>query len=65
MESIAREHGKTPAQVALNWLLTRDEHVIPIPGAKNAHQATDNAGAIGWRLADEEFRRIDQASRGL
>jgi aryl-alcohol dehydrogenase-like predicted oxidoreductase len=65
METIAQARNKTTAQVALNWLLAKDEHIIPIPGAKNARQATDNAGAIGWRLSEEEFRRVDEASRGL
>jgi aryl-alcohol dehydrogenase-like predicted oxidoreductase len=65
METIAQARGKTTAQVALNWLLAKDEHIIPIPGAKNQRQATDNAGAIGWRLSEEEFRQIGEASSGL
>jgi len=65
MESVAATRNKTVAQVALNWLLTRDERIIPIPGAKNARQASDNAGAIGWRLTDEEFRGIDMAASDL
>ena len=63
MEGIAKAHGKTIGQVALNWLLAKDEHIIPIPGAKNARQASENAGAIGWRLTNEEFERIDVASQ--
>lgn len=63
MESIAKAHNKTSGQVALNWLLSRDECVIPIPGAKNVRQASENAGAIGWRLTAEEFKQIDQASQ--
>jgi aryl-alcohol dehydrogenase-like predicted oxidoreductase len=65
METIGKARNKTTAQVALNWLLAKDEHIIPIPGAKNVRQATDNAGAIGWRLSEEEFRQIDEASSGL
>jgi len=65
MEAIAQGRNKTTAQVVLNWLLAKDEHIIPIPGAKNSHQATDNAGAIGWSLSEEESRQIDEASRGL
>jgi aryl-alcohol dehydrogenase-like predicted oxidoreductase len=61
LSEIANAHGKTIAQVALNWLLTRDAHVMPIPGAKNARQANENAGALGWRLTDEEHTRISQA----
>ncbi len=65
MEEIAKVRGKTMGQVALNWLLSKDECIIPIPGAKNARQANENAGAIGWRLSKEEFERIDQASQPL
>jgi aryl-alcohol dehydrogenase-like predicted oxidoreductase len=60
-EEIARTHEKPIAQVALNWLLTKDECIIPIPGAKKARQATENAGAIGWRLTEAEHARISQA----
>ena len=61
LEEVAHSHEKTIAQVALNWLLTRDACIIPIPGAKNARQASQNAGALGWRLTDEEHTRISQA----
>jgi aryl-alcohol dehydrogenase-like predicted oxidoreductase len=64
METIGRVHDKTIGQVALNWLLCRDEAVIPIPGARNERQADENAGATGWRLSAEEFNQIDLASRG-
>lgn len=61
-QSIGEDHGKTSAQVALNWLLCRDDHVIPIPGAKTADQATGNAGAMGWRLSEEECAHLDRAA---
>ncbi len=63
LETVGRAHDKTIGQVALNWLLCRDECVIPIPGAKNERQARENAGTIGWRLSPQEFAQIDQASR--
>jgi aryl-alcohol dehydrogenase-like predicted oxidoreductase len=63
MEDIATTHSKTVGQVALNWLLSKDECIIPIPGAKNVRQASENAGATGWRLTGEEFKRIDLASQ--
>lgn len=56
-------HGKTPAQVALNWVICKG--AVPIPGAKNLHQAQDNAGALGWRLTDAEVAALDAASEGL
>lgn len=62
METIGRAHDRTIAQVALNWLLTKDELIIPIPGAKNVRQASENAGALGWRLTPEEHQQISHAA---
>ncbi len=61
LEEIARGHNRTIAQVTLNWLLTKNADVIPIPGAKNAQQARANAGALGWHLTQDECSRISQA----
>jgi aryl-alcohol dehydrogenase-like predicted oxidoreductase len=61
MREIGQAHaGKSPAQVALNWLMCKG--AVPIPGAKNAHQAQENAGALGWILNDEEVAILDEAS---
>ena len=61
MTEIGQDHGgKSNAQVALNWLLCKG--ALPIPGAKNAEQAQENAGALGWRLTDEEAARLDETS---
>ena len=52
-----RHDGRTPSQVALRWLVQKG--AVPIPGAKNARQATDNAGALGWALTPDEVGRLD------
>lgn len=52
--------GKTPAQVALNWVICKG--AVPIPGAKNARQAADNAGALGWKLDLAEVQQLDELS---
>ena len=57
---LGRKHGKTPAQVALNWIMCKG--AAPIPGAKNPAQATQNAGALGWRLEAEELEALDRES---
>ena len=57
----AAHGGKTPNQVALNWL--QGKGALPIPGAKTAAQARENAGALGWRLNPAEMAELDQASR--
>jgi aryl-alcohol dehydrogenase-like predicted oxidoreductase len=62
MEEIGEAHGgASTAQVALNWL-ARQPNVFPIPGAKNARQAQDNAAAIDWRMSNEEAGRVDDLS---
>jgi aryl-alcohol dehydrogenase-like predicted oxidoreductase len=58
----ADETGKTPAQVALNWVLHRDGVTAPIIGARNLDQLEDNLGAIGWRLEQEQETALLWAS---
>jgi aryl-alcohol dehydrogenase-like predicted oxidoreductase len=62
LAEVAQAHQASVGQVALNWLLARDPHVIPIPGASKAAHAKDNAEALRWRLTDDEFAAIDAAS---
>lgn len=61
MTEIGQDHGnKTPGQVALNWVICKG--ALPIPGAKTASQAAQNAAALGWRLTAEQVLALDQAS---
>ncbi len=62
LTTIAQQRGKSISQVALNWLLHGDEHVIPIPGASSAAHALENADTLTWSLSDEEFAAIDKVS---
>ncbi|PSB08735.1 2,5-didehydrogluconate reductase [Pleurocapsa sp. CCALA 161] len=61
LQQLAEKYAKTPAQIALNWLMAQ-ENVIPIPGAKNAQQAQDNAGAMGWKLSAEDAEQLSLIS---
>ena len=61
MTEIGQDHGgKSNAQVALNWVICKG--ALPIPGAKNAQQAQENAGSLGWRLTEGEVERLDRVS---
>ncbi|HUH96862.1 MAG TPA: aldo/keto reductase [Anaerolineales bacterium] len=61
MNEVGQEHGgKSNPQVALNWVICKG--ALPIPGAKKASQALQNAGALGWKLSEEEVARLDEAS---
>jgi aryl-alcohol dehydrogenase-like predicted oxidoreductase len=61
LRSIGDHYGKTPGQVALRWLI-QQENVVPIPGAKNADQATHNAGALSFALTPEEIIYLNEAT---
>ena len=63
LTDVARNHGASPGQVALNWLLARDPCIIPIPGASKAKNAKQNIAALDWSLTGDEFAAIDAASR--
>ena len=62
LREIGQKYDRTPAQVALNWLIAQG-NVIPIPGAKNAEQSRQNAGALGWLLTGDEVEAIDRVTR--
>jgi aryl-alcohol dehydrogenase-like predicted oxidoreductase len=63
LTTISHKRGKSVTQVALNWLLRRDEHIIPILGATSARHVQEKAEALTWELSAEEFAAIAQASR--
>ena len=64
LREIGRAHGgKSPSQVALNWTICKG--TFPIPGAKNADQAKENAGAQGWRLTSGEIAALEREADGI
>ena len=58
LEQVAAEHGKTPAQVALRWLLQKD--MIVIPKASSTSHLRDNLDLFDWQLGEEEMGRLDR-----
>lgn len=63
LDVIARETGKSIAQVALNWLLQRPTVCNVVMGARNEDQLIQNLGAVGWSLTPEQVATLDKASR--
>ena len=61
LKQLGEKYQKTTVQVALNWLIAQG-NVIPIPGAKNARQAEENAGALGWQLSSEDVQQLSLLS---
>ncbi len=56
---IGKKYGKTPAQVALNWLIIQ-ENVVAIPKALSKEKILENMGAYGWKLNEEDLKKIDE-----
>jgi aryl-alcohol dehydrogenase-like predicted oxidoreductase len=61
LSEIGQHYSKSPSQVALRWLI-ENEHVLPIPGAKNSRQAAENAGALSFSLSPQEVEMLSQAT---
>lgn len=60
--AVAENVGKTPAQVAINWLLQQPAVTSPIIGTRTLNQLTDNLGAAGWALDAEHIQQLNTAS---
>jgi aryl-alcohol dehydrogenase-like predicted oxidoreductase len=59
VEGLAARKGCTAAQLALAWLLSRSDNVIPIPGTSSLKRLEENVAAAGITLTDEELDQID------
>lgn len=59
VRAVAADAGATPAQVALAWLLTRGDHIAPIPGTKRVARVEENAAADAVELSPALIERLD------
>jgi aryl-alcohol dehydrogenase-like predicted oxidoreductase len=63
VQAVAREVGRSPAQVALAWLRQRPVPVIPIVGARRLEQFRDNLACLDLHLDEAQVGRLDAATR--
>ncbi len=59
LADVAAKYGKTPAQVALNWLVSK-KNVIAIPKASSIEHVRENAGAVGWKLSGQDLEALNE-----
>lgn len=59
LDGLAVKYGKTPAQVAINWLIEK-KPVITIPKATTKSHLADNLGALGWKMSKEDYEILDK-----
>ena len=65
VREIGDELDATPAQVALRWLIDREEFTcVPIVGARTTDQLDENLGAVEISLSDDQRHRIEDAREG-
>jgi aryl-alcohol dehydrogenase-like predicted oxidoreductase len=62
ISSVAAKHAATPAQIALAWLLHKDEHVLLIPGTSSLTHLEQNMAAARIALDDEDLAALDRVS---
>jgi aryl-alcohol dehydrogenase-like predicted oxidoreductase len=61
LDRIAGASGRTPAQVALAWVLSRGPDIVPIPGTKHRSWLEQNVAAVGMRLDGADLKALDEA----
>ena len=66
IQTMAKEKGCTPAQLALAWVLAQGEDIVPIPGTKRRKYLEENVDALEVQLTKEDLRRINEiAPKGI
>jgi pyridoxine 4-dehydrogenase len=63
ISSVAAKHGATPAQIALAWLLHKDQHILLIPGTSSLAHLEQNMAAARIALDDDDLAALDAVSR--
>ncbi len=63
LEKISNETGKSIPQIAINWLLQNKTVSNVVVGARNEKQLLSNIGAVGWNLAEEHLKQLDEISK--
>ncbi len=59
---LAQQIGRTPAQVALNWVRQADAEIVPLVGARVVEQLRDNLGCLEFTLDDAQMQRLNDVS---
>ncbi len=63
LDTLAKQKGFTPSQIALAWILKRSPVILPIPGTSKVKHLEENVAAVNVTLSDEEFAQLDQLGR--
>ncbi|KAM1223037.1 hypothetical protein ACFX2J_010482 [Malus domestica] len=61
VRKLSEKHGCTPAQVALAWILSQGDDVVPIPGTTKIKNLDDNIGSLRVKLTEEDVKEVSDA----
>ncbi|QSX23892.1 aldo/keto reductase [Priestia megaterium] len=62
IKELAKEKDCQPSQLALAWILSQGDDIVPIPGTKRIQYLEENIGALKIQLSKEELRRINEVA---
>ncbi len=62
VKELAEQKKCTPAQLALAWLLNRNDDVVPIPGTSSIQRLEENAAAVDIKLSEADLAHIEEAA---
>ena len=60
LDALAAKYGKTPAQVAINWVINQGGITAAIVGSKTLKQLDDNLGALGWEMDGKDYELLHE-----
>jgi aryl-alcohol dehydrogenase-like predicted oxidoreductase len=58
LDGLAKKYGRTPAQIAINWVVNRRGITSAIVGSKNLKQLDDNLGGVGWEMEEGDYELL-------
>jgi diketogulonate reductase-like aldo/keto reductase len=57
LAELSKKYGKTPAQIAINWLISQD-HVVTLSKTSTIKHLEENLGAIGWEIEEDDIEKL-------
>jgi aryl-alcohol dehydrogenase-like predicted oxidoreductase len=64
LDRLSAKYHKTPAQVAINWVINQKGITAAIVGSKTVKQLDDNLGALGWEMEKEDYEFLSKEGSG-
>jgi aryl-alcohol dehydrogenase-like predicted oxidoreductase len=63
VKRVAASNSATPAQIAIAWVLSRNEWTVPIPGTRKLHRLEENLAAADVVLTPDELAELNSAAQ--